>query len=107
MPLRADFKQRYGKWALVSGAAQGIGAAYTERLAGLGMPVVLLDNHEGFLDEQTAKLRAAHPDLEFRPVVVDLADAAALTAALEGLADLEIGLLVANAGLGAVGRWLE
>jgi uncharacterized protein len=40
-------------------------------------------------------------------VVVDLADAAAVGVALDGLADLEIGLLVANAGIGAVGRWLE
>jgi hypothetical protein len=107
MRIRSDFKERYGKWALVTGAAQGIGAAYTERLAGLGMPIVLLDNQRELLDGQTAKLRAAHPDLDFRPVAVDLADAVALNAALDGLADLEIGLLVANAGLGAVGRWLE
>jgi short-subunit dehydrogenase len=91
----------------VSGGAQGIGAAYTERLADLGMPVLLLDNHGPALEAQVAKLRAAHPQLEFRAVQVDLSDAAALNAVLNDIADLEIGLLVANAGRGAVGRWLE
>lgn len=107
MPVRADFASRYGRWAIVSGAASGIGAAYTERLASLGMPLVLLDNQAVELEAQAAKLRAAHPKIDFRPVVVDLSDAAALNAALDELADLEIGLLVANAGFGAVGRWLE
>jgi short-subunit dehydrogenase len=106
MSLRPDFKQRYGKWALISGGAEGIGAGYAERLAALQMPLVLLDIQADRLEETAAKLRSAH-GVEVRTVTVDLADAVALNAAIDGIADLEIGLLVANAGIGAVGRWLE
>jgi short-subunit dehydrogenase len=107
MPIRADFAQRYGKWALITGAAQGIGAAYSARLTELGMPVVILDVQAELLAQQADKLRSASPGAEVRNVVVDLSDPAALNAAIDSLADLEIGLLVANAGIGAVGRWLE
>jgi short-subunit dehydrogenase len=107
MAIRSDFKQRYGKWALITGAAQGIGAAYSQRLIELGMPVVILDVQGELLEAQAAKLRAANPGAEVRVVVCDLSDAAAVNAAIDGLAELEIGLLVANAGIGAVGRWLE
>jgi len=107
LPIRADFVHRYGKWALITGAAQGIGAAYSERLCAMGMPVVLLDVQAELLEEQAAKLRKASPGVEVRTSATDLADHQALRAALDTVEDLEIGLLVANAGIGAVGRWLE
>jgi short-subunit dehydrogenase len=106
MSPRPDFKHRYGKWALVSGGAEGIGAGYAERLAAMGMPLVLLDIKADRLEATAAKLRSAHA-VEVKTITVDLADADALTAAIDSVADLEIGLLVANAGIGAVGRWLE
>ncbi len=106
MPLRPDFSQRYGKWALVSGCAEGIGAGYAQRLAALGMPLVLLDIKHDQLEQTAAKLRAAHR-VDVRTITVDLADTDALNAAIDSVAELEIGLLVANAGIGAVGRWLE
>jgi short-subunit dehydrogenase len=104
-PLRPDFTTRYGRWALVTGAAQGIGFAYCQRLAELGMPVVMLDVQADLLMEKAERLRAA--GAEVRPVVCDLSDVAAVNAALDSLSELEIGLLVANAGIGAVGRWLD
>jgi uncharacterized protein len=105
MSIRPDFAKRYGPWTLVSGAAQGIGAAYAERLAELGMPVVLMDRETDLLEARAARVRAKGVDA--RAVTCDLADASALLAALDDLADLEIGLLVANAGIGAVGPWLD
>jgi short-subunit dehydrogenase len=107
MPIRSDFRERYGPWALVTGAAQGIGAAYGQRLTELGMPVVLLDVQGELLEQHAATLRQATPGVEVRTLVTDLSDPAALQAALDSIQDLEIGLLVANAGIGAVGRWLE
>jgi uncharacterized protein len=106
MTIRTDFARRYGKWALVTGAAQGIGAAYCARLVELGMPVVMLDVQAERLEAQAAKLRAI-PGAEVRVMATDPSDAAAVNAALDSVGDLEIGLLVANAGIGAVGRWLE
>lgn len=107
MALSQDFAQKYGQWALISGGAQGIGAGYAQRLAALGMPLILLDINGDILEQTAIKLRADHPNVEVRTIAVDLADAAALNAAIDSVADLEIGLLVANAGIGAVGLWLE
>jgi uncharacterized protein len=44
----ADFTTRFGQWGLVAGAAEGIGAAFSEELAKNGMNVILVDvNLEG------------------------------------------------------------
>lgn len=107
MTLRSDFATRYGPWALVTGAAQGIGAAYGQRLAGLGLSVVLLDVEADLLEQQAARVRAQAPGVEVRTLLTDLSDPVGLQSAVTTLDDLEIGLLVANAGIGAVGRWLE
>src|ERR1700743_1515595 len=106
MPPRPDFSQRYGGWALISGAAEGIGAAYASRLAAMKMPLILLDINSERLEETAADLRRDH-GAEVRAITVDLSDAGALNAAIDAIANLEIGLLIANAGIGAVGRWLE
>ena len=43
MSPRPDYSQRYGKWAIISGAAGGRGAGYAARLASMRMPLILLD----------------------------------------------------------------
>jgi uncharacterized protein len=106
MSPRADFSERYGKWAIISGGAEGIGAAYAARLAAMKMSLILLDINNERLEETAAALQRDH-GVEVRTVAVDLSDAPALNAAIDSIAHLEIGLLVANAGVGAVGRWLE
>jgi uncharacterized protein len=107
--MRGDlnYRSRYGEWALISGAAQGIGASYCDRLAAMGMSLVLFDINQSQMDKTVCQLNGKYPDIEVRPVIVDLADTAALNAAVDQLAALEIGLLIANAGLAAIGRWLE
>jgi short-subunit dehydrogenase len=90
MSLRLDFSQRYGKWAIISGAAEGIGAGYAARLAAMKMPLILLDINTERLAETAAALRRDHA-VEVRTVAVDLSDAVALNAAIDAIADLEIG----------------
>ena len=107
MQKELNYKKRYGEWALISGAAEGIGAAYCHRLAAMGMSLALLDINPTALEKIADELRQKYPAITITPLVVDLSDAVALNAAIDQLADIEIGLLVANAGLGAVGRWLD
>jgi len=98
------FTQKYGPWALVTGAAMGIGASYVEQLAARGLNVVLVDKEAEGVAVQAARIRGR---VDVREVVVDLADQDEVTTALELVADLEVGLLVANAAHAATAPWLE
>lgn len=44
--LDKSFVKKYGPWAVVLGAAEGIGAAYSEALAKRGMNIILVDKEE-------------------------------------------------------------
>ncbi|MFA7555735.1 MAG: SDR family NAD(P)-dependent oxidoreductase [Spongiibacteraceae bacterium] len=102
-----NYKQRYGEWALITGAAEGIGATYCDRLAAMGMSLILFDINADALQQTEKKLILNYPHINIRCCVVDLADTTALNQAIDAVAAIEIGLLIANAGIGAVGRWLE
>jgi short-subunit dehydrogenase len=91
------FRERYGPWALVAGASDGIGEAFARRCAERGLSVLLLARRAALLEKLAAELRAAH-GVEARPLVADLTApdlAARVEAATHGL---EVGLLVYNAG---------
>ena len=98
------FTQKYGPWALVTGAAMGIGASYVEQLAARGLNVVLVDKEAEGVAAQASRIRGR---VEVREVVVDLAVRDEVMTALELVADLEIGLLVANAAHAATAPWLQ
>lgn len=107
MLTELNYKKRYGDWALISGAAEGIGAAYCQRIAEMGMSIVMLDINADALHETANRLRKTFPDIAIKEIVVDLADASALNEEMDKIETLDIGLLIANAGIGAVGRWLD
>lgn len=107
MQRNLNYKNRYGEWALISGAAQGIGAAFCDRLASMDMSLIMLDINAPNLEGTAADLRQKHPNVAIKTRVVDLSDANAVNKVLDQLEHIDIGLLVANAGLGAVGRWLD
>lgn len=91
------FVERYGPWAFVAGASEGVGRAFAETLAGRGLDVVLLARRKGVLDEVAGEIEQRYR-VRTRVVAVDLAteDVAALVA--DQLSDLEIGFFVYCAG---------
>ena len=101
------FRDRYGNWALVAGASEGLGAAFAECLAERGMEcLVLIARREALLDDLAGRLRDGY-GVEVRPVAMDLASpdlAAALAAAT---LDLDLGVLVYNAAFVPVGRLVD
>ncbi|WP_329579230.1 SDR family NAD(P)-dependent oxidoreductase [Kitasatospora sp. NBC_01250] len=83
--------------ALVTGASSGFGAAIARSLAKEGRPVIGLARRSARLEQLREEIGA---DL-FHPVAVDVRDADAVAAALDGLPErfADIGILVNNAGL--------
>ncbi len=100
------FSEKYGRWALVTGAAMGLGAEFARQLARQGLDLVLLDIQEGPLTVTSQALsRGFH--VEVRSVVLDLASSDFLPQLIASTDDLEIGLLVNNAGISAIGHFLD
>jgi len=99
------FSTRYGPWAVVTGAAQGIGAAFAAELVTRGLRVLLVDREEDLLADRAAQLRGSGG--EVRAVVVDLGQPGGPEQVLDATVGLDVGLLVSNAALSYVGSFLE
>jgi len=91
------FATKYGPWALVAGASDGVGAAFANGLAERGVNVVLLARRQSVLDQVAADIES-RTSAQTRTLAIDLAQPEAATAVAEATADLEIGLLVYCAG---------
>jgi short-subunit dehydrogenase len=100
--IQADFKERYGPIGLVTGASSGIGWAFAEGLAERGMDLVLAARRLDRLDSLAAQLVRKH-GVQVRNVEVDLARPDAAQLLLDRTSDLDVGLLVSNAGFSMKG----
>lgn len=102
----ASLRERYGPWAVVAGASTGLGAAFADQVAAHGLDVVLLARRTALLEETAAAIRERH-GVCVRPVTVDLADRNLWRVVSEATEDLEIGMLLYNAMLDPLGRYLD
>lgn len=104
MSAAVDLRARYGPWALVTGASSGIGQEFAERLAAAGVNVAMVARRRAALEMTAAELSGKH-GVSCRVIEMDLSEPGAAARLAENVADLEIGLLVANAGTGWIGRF--
>jgi uncharacterized protein len=88
--------ENYGPWAIVAGGSEGVGAEFARLLAAAGLNLVLLARKPGPLDA-TAESCRGH-GVEVRTVAVDLVDPEGADRLFQATADLEVGLLIYNAG---------
>jgi len=96
-----DFKSKYGPWALVAGASEGLGAAYAEALAKRGLNLVLIARRLEKLETLSNELKNKYP-IEIKYHALDLADSAQTKSFVAQL-EINIGLLVYNAAFAPIG----
>ncbi len=101
-----EFAERYGPWAVITGASAGIGAEYARRIAERGIHVVLVARRRQRLEELAAIIEDAC-GVEVRVAPVDLASRDPMRVLQPVIEDLEIGLLVHCAGFGSSGPFLD
>ena len=91
------FVDTYGPWALVAGASEGIGASFARQIASEGINLVLVARRSGPLLALASSLEADH-GVQTRSITLDLTDDDMAATLATATADIEIGLLVYNAG---------
>jgi len=95
-----NLKKKYdAKWALVTGAATGIGRSLAESMALQGLNVVLVSLPDKHLEKAAKELRQNFPELEFRvvPAVFDH-KTDYMPAIIEATKDIDVQLIFNNAG---------
>lgn len=97
--------ERYGPWALIAGASEGIGAAFARELGRAGINLLMIARR-GSLLRQTADAIRAEAGVQVRVLPLDLSRRDMLERVREATRDIDVGLIVYNAALGT-GPFLE
>src|SRR6202140_1679233 len=99
-------KKRFGPWALVTGASSGIGKEFARQIAASGINSVLVARREDLLNEVGVQFSKRY-GVEHRIVVLDVSREDFIGRLASATDDLDIGLVVSNAGTGNPGEFLK
>lgn len=108
MARAKPFPERFGGAALVTGASAGLGEAFARALAARGMDLVVVARRAERLEKLAKELGPKH-GVRVESVGLDLAEPGAtakLAKRVSGLG-LEVGLLIASAGYGTHGDFVD
>lgn len=100
-----DFKSKYGPWALVAGASEGLGAAFAAEIAKRGVNLILIARRLDKLELLANDLKNKYK-IEVTYKSLDLADFQQVRSYVSQL-DIAVGLLVYNAAYAPIGYFEE
>jgi uncharacterized protein len=99
-------KKRFGPWAVVTGASSGIGKEFARQIAASGINVVLVARRDALLAE-LGRAISQEFDVQYRALAMDLSQEGFIERLDDATYDLDIGLVVSNAGTGNPGEFLK
>jgi short-subunit dehydrogenase len=105
MTTRID-KKRFGPWAIVSGASSGIGKEFARQIAAAGINVMLVARREALLQGVGLGI-AKEFGVQYRVAAIDLSQEGFIGKLAEATRDLDVGLVVSNAGTLNLGEFLN
>jgi uncharacterized protein len=94
------FAEKYGPWALIAGASDGVGLEFARALARDGMNLILVSRSQGKLNAAAAELRAWGS--ECVTVAADLSRPEGSSAAIAAAGTREVGLVITNCGADSI-----
>lgn len=97
---------KYGPWVVITGASSGIGRAIAVELARNNVKCVLVARSKTELEKLAEEIGGQFQS-ECRVLVLDLAEHGAADTLARATEDLDVGLLVASAGFGTSGSFLD
>lgn len=97
-------RDRYGPWALIAGASEGIGASFASALAARGLDIVLVARRPQPLRDLAARLEQRH-GVAIRVITADLGTPSGVDTVLAQAP--EVGLLVCNAAAAPVAEFRD
>ena len=96
--------KKYRAWALVTGASSGLGAEFTRQLAAKKLNIILVARRRNRLEQLAGEIESAH-GIQTRIIDADLTADGECSRVIRETEDLEVGLLVNNAGYGMFGYY--
>ncbi len=99
-------KGKYGPWAVITGASSGIGEGFARQLAADGLNLVLVARRLPLL-EKIGESLAKEFGIQYLAVEADLAQESAIEKITNATENLDVGLLISNAGTGKVAKYLS
>ncbi|MBD3750678.1 MAG: SDR family NAD(P)-dependent oxidoreductase [Sphingobacteriales bacterium] len=103
---KARLKSKYGEWAVITGASSGIGLELATQLASAGFNLVLIARQLEKLQEVENRLKA-NKTIEIKIVNVDVSETEGIDQIIEATKGLKVGLLIASAGYGTSGNFID
>jgi len=99
-------KGQFGPWALVTGASSGIGKEFARQIAASGINVVLVARRDTLLTE-LGRAISQEFNVQYRALTMDLSQEGFIAGLADATHDIDIGLVVSNAGTANPGEFLK
>lgn len=99
-------KNKYGEWAIVTGATSGIGLELARHLANAGFNLIINARNLEQLESVAQDLKRKNP-INIKIVDADLSESSGIEKIIQAAQNLHVGLLINNAGYGTSGLFVN
>lgn len=106
MSKTMSMKDKYGLWACVLGAAEGLGASFSTELARQGFHLITVDINKSELSKTCKRIRRNY-QVETAELVLDLSDKRSAISIMEKIKELDCRFMIYNAAYGPVKPFLS